>query len=346
MTTSHAGSRTGRRGQRRTATRTIVGAVAVGAAAALVASLVTLPDTVTERVVLATAAWVLPGSPDTTADGSAGRKLVGTFAQYAAAATFRRHHPLPAGVDDADRVFRRLVALRATLASQVEVAYAPPGGPALLTGLGWCDELNGAAAVTLAGELGRADLVGLHDPQTAAEHTVGRVWSRSRRRWLYFDLWGDRIAVFTASPAGARILASADAHPARRLDPAARASVERMWNRAAAGVPFTSFAPTFGGQLWLRARMAARRGSLVGPRSTTAIAAATAAAAMAATAPSAGPVLPVTTAQRFLRARLDQLEGDVPGARQAYRAVADAGGPHAASPLALTAQLFLARLAR
>jgi hypothetical protein len=317
--------------------RRSVGAVIVLAALGTFAAVVPLPDSASRWLLLASRDWVLSDYRREPTDGpvmTAARRLLATFAEYQLAAMFRRHHPLHAGLDEPHRILARLVALRRMLLNQVEVPHA--------AGTGWCDQLNGVAAMVLAAELGPTELIGVTDPVTGDGHTIGRVWSARQQRWLYFDLWSDDLVVFGAeADGGVRMLATARFRSEHASDAATASLLHRWWAAGPTGTAFNRFAATFGGYLWWKTRAAMSRRTLPAQR--------TPAGAPEDAAPEA-TLLRVGSlrghgASLFIRARVAQLAGEAQSARALYDSAAHDPAIVASPALEQAAQLFVRRLA-
>ena len=236
--------------------------------------------------------------------------------QYAAMERVRAAHAAPDGADDVARMMAVLVPLRRALVTQWQVAHAAADWPVALAGLGWCDQLNGAAAIALAPMFGGAEIVGVAGRVPGGGHSFGRVWSAREARWLYFDLWGDAATVLALDARGApQLLAHARVGAAAPSD--VRASLAAIYARTAVGVVHNVLAPSFGGYLLDKWRVGLQRLAPAAP--------AVAAAPSAPPAP-ASPGRPVAgtdarSATEYIGGRLRQLEGDTAGARAAYCAV-------------------------
>lgn len=87
--------------------------------------------------------------------------------------------------------------------SPQQIRFDPRVWPALVAGVGYCDQINGAISLAAAHRFPRAELVALYDPKThTLPHTVGRVWSTTRRDWLYFDAYYAEPIIFTRDAKG------------------------------------------------------------------------------------------------------------------------------------------------
>lgn len=306
--------------------------LAAGAAAAC--ALATVGRTpllwpVLRRVAEASPSWLAPRP----ADGAAARlrALAGhttaMAVQYAAMERLRAAHPAPAASDDVARIMAVLVPLRRALVSQWQVEHAVADWPVALAGLGWCDQVNGAAAIALAPAFGGAALVGVAGRQPGDGHSFGRVWSAREGRWLYFDVWSDGATVLTLDARGVpRILAQQ--RIGARAPAAVHANLAHVYAGTARGVVHNVIPPSFGGYLAAKWRSGMQRLAPAREAPT----AATPPASLAAAPTSAPPTAVRATAggdaraaATYLAGRLRQLEGDTASARAAYCTALDGG---------------------
>src|SRR5262245_33258606 len=126
----------------------------------------TPPNSLLRRLVTASTSWVLPRADMSLKTPSAGSKLVMTYVEYAVAGkmarTVRAH-------DDRDDVARidytiRRVQLRTVTAN--EIPHAPREWPVLVSGLGYCDQVNSAVCQILAHFFPSSQLYATWDPKT------------------------------------------------------------------------------------------------------------------------------------------------------------------------------------
>lgn len=144
------------------------------------------------------------------------KKFVSLLIQNSLAAHLVSDHPIPATTSDIEKITSRVFALKRNSIVQSELMHLIPTGPPILTGLGWCDNINGAAALLLSHDFKRAEIIGVYKKDLGAGHSFGRVWSDQFKDWLYFDVWTDEVVVFTDSDdAPARFLARVRPTPAR-----------------------------------------------------------------------------------------------------------------------------------
>ena len=67
--------------------------------------------------------------------------------------------------------------------------------PSLVTGLGWCNDVNGVAARILS-YFFQAETYALVTNRGISNHTIGRYFDTTKARWIYFDIWPGRILMF------------------------------------------------------------------------------------------------------------------------------------------------------
>lgn len=253
--------------------------------------------------------------------------------QYAAMERVRAAHALPPEADDVARVLAILVPLRRALVTQWQVAHEAADWPVALAGLGWCDQLNGAAAIALAPMFGGAEIVGVAGHDARGGHSFGRVWSARQRRWLYFDLWGDAATVLALDARGApQVLAQRRVGDAAPAD--VRASLADVYAHTASGFVHNRLSPSFGGYVLDKWRSAVRH---LAP----APAPAAAPGALSMRLPPVGGS-DARAAAAYVDGRLRQLEGDTARARAAYCAVLRGGSLSPA--LAGTARTLVGQL--
>jgi hypothetical protein len=81
--------------------------------------------------------------------------------------------------------------------------FDPAEMPAIISGVGYCDQINGVVAAAAAHHFKRAELFALFDGAARiTPHTIGRVWSTRRHEWLYFDAFFEEPVIFRRGPEG------------------------------------------------------------------------------------------------------------------------------------------------
>ncbi|HET8796995.1 MAG TPA: hypothetical protein VFO89_04875 [Thermoanaerobaculia bacterium] len=84
-----------------------------------------------------------------------------------------------------------------------EIRHATALWPALLSGVGYCDQTNGIVCRMAAHHFPKAELIALYTRDgRMSPHTVGRVWSEQRQDWLYFDAFYAQPVIFTRDAEG------------------------------------------------------------------------------------------------------------------------------------------------
>ena len=304
--------------------------------AVLVASVVRLPTGATAWIARRFGAWMVADAIPRPAGalgyaGNAVRKLEMLYVQYNVAGALRERYRRPG--DDVQRIMGYLVPLRRSLLNQREVSHAPANWSTMLSGVGYCDQLNAVAANVLAGEFGGAQLFAISDSVAPGNgHTIGRVWSRGLNEWLYFDLW-DEPVVFDVGPSGrARTLSRARLFPPV-LEPSETASFYGLYDQTGNGWVLNEYRPTFLGYVLskLRRDAAQRRPQSLEP--TTSVGGGTVA-----------PLLPLDASadyrRRYASARVDQLLGSPAEARAEFAQIQGArAGVYSAA-----AKLFAGRI--
>jgi hypothetical protein len=214
--------------------------------------------------------------------------------------------------------------------NQTQVPHLPRRWSSLASGLGWCDQINGAAARVAAHAFKRAQLYALYDAaHKTSPHTIGRVWSDGRNDWLYFDAFYETPVVFARKQNGAPEFV-AMGHTAMRSRGPAPEGVYRL-----RGWVMNEYRPSFGGQIEARLVNRLGLGGIEPP-------------------PPIIPVEPPTivvvydgsvfqrVAQAYARARMTDVLDDSPN-RDAYRAIANdasAARDTRASELAAASRVF------
>lgn len=318
----------------------VVAAVLAVAVAALL--ILPLPAPVLSVLAGKSSSWMLDPGPDqgfVVARG--GRKLAGLAVQQGLADAFLEAPPLPKDLPDAERIGRRLAALKPLLISQTELPHAPVTPPAALAGIGWCDAVNGVGATVLAREFPQVEIVGVHAPEGVGGHSFGRLWSERGSEWLYFDLWTQEVSVFRSRRGhAAEYLFRARPVGGPRPRTEDSALIARIHDRAWSGFVHNRLQSTLGGYLFARLSNLVRHGD----RSPAGAFEAIQAVVSSGPAPDFGPpAVPTAAPEAFVRARLAHFRGDPAEARRRYMEVLGAERG-ARSTFGIAARIFVERI--
>ena len=98
---------------------------------------------------------------------------------------------------DVTEIAKVVVKIKSTLITQQDFAHDPINIPSVISGLGWCDQVNGTAARTLSYFTGSAELIALVNANGVSPHSIGRIWSTNENRWIYFDIWPEHVILFS-----------------------------------------------------------------------------------------------------------------------------------------------------
>ncbi len=218
---------------------------------------VPLPEAVTRWLIGWSESWTLTAEIDPArprgafgAVDSAGRMTASCLIRYSLVCHLRDSlRPRP-GLGDADRLMEYLVPLKAFMVTQAAVRHGPRGWDTALTGVGYCDQVNGVAADVLAGEFSVSQTYCLHLPSTGDGHAIGRVWSMAAGHWLYYDLWGDDLVVFKIDEGGGVQYLARRRHPGEAfVGPPLRETLTRLYERSPQGWVLHTYSPTLGRRL-------------------------------------------------------------------------------------------------
>ena len=304
------------------------------------------PERLVRFVTLSSSDWILTDYRAAGGVRAHARKFVALWLSTNYAARLAAEVDAAAPRDDIERIEQTIRQVQLHILTGALVPHDPQSWPVFVSGIGDCDQINGAACRILAHWFARAEIYALLDPRTkASAHTVGRVWSVSRREWLYFDAGFDRPVVYRhPAPGAVEIL---DPHAAivdatRQPPPTAVYVLD--------GYVMNAYRPGYFGYLVSKLTHPIPPVPLDqdGPAPAPAAASSSNAAAPA-------PVLPPPTVMNdavftsiraeYLRARIDDLCGDESQADQLYRRIAGSRAAdldYRAAELRLAAQHFVA----
>lgn len=212
---------------------------------------VTPPRWVLRQLALASADSMMGGSA--VEDGRLTRlskRVLSAYVQAGLASQIARRLDIDDDVPETEALGRIIAFTRDNIVNQNQFRHRPKSWPPLVSGAGYCDQINGAAAMLAARRFEKAELYALYDPTTRrSPHTVGRVWSTERNDWLYFDAFFDRAVIFTKRAGAApQFLAFAEPAPNR----ARGAAPPQLYMLD--GSLLADFPATFGGYLLSRLR--------------------------------------------------------------------------------------------
>lgn len=177
-------------------------------------------------------------------------RLVGMYVQTSLAAHVGDR--VTAGIrSDEEALYRILLAVRDRVLNHVQFDHIPRAWPVMISGTGYCDQINGSVALIAARRFPRAQLYAVYDaPRKTTPHTVGRVWSDQRHEWLYFDAFYAVPLVYTRDADGTpHFLTPLPVAPVVSRRPPV------MSIYSLPGWVIADYKPTFGSYLWNRAML-------------------------------------------------------------------------------------------
>jgi hypothetical protein len=261
------------------------------------------------------------------------------------------------GAPDEVVLVRVIDTVRATVLNQVQVSHDAKLWSALISGFGYCDQINAEVARVAAHYFPKAHIYALHDPvRRNSPHTIGRVWSDAYQDWLYFDAFYDVPVIFRRSGDGEVQFLVKDG----TVLPSRSRPLFEIYRLG--GWTLNSYGASVAGQVWVKIAQhlgvgdieAAPPGVFVVPGPPPQVAAAPAPGPRAGTragSPSPAPATPAAHVARpaferlagaYLQARLDHLLSNSP-AQVAYESVSSELGEipdETAAELAAAAHLF------
>jgi hypothetical protein len=217
-------------------------------AAALFAVLVVPPRFVLRSISVASADMLLSGAnPDDGRVVAAGKRLFNAWVQASLAAYVADR--VASSPRDEVALGQIVVAVRNAIINHEQLDHIPKPWPALISGLGYCDQINGSVAAIAARRFGTAELFALYDRNgLTSPHTIGRVWSAQRNEWLYFDAFYSVPIVFTkdAHDRAHYVHVAGGVLPSR--------GVPLYWEYDLSGWTLSRFRASFAAQIVARAR--------------------------------------------------------------------------------------------
>ena len=223
--------------------RIIVAGVVSGGVVAAVLLFVPPPAPVIRLIARATAVPLLNGvAPDEGRISRSAKRFLRLYVHSGIAAHLGNAVAARAASDEA-RVARLMSAARQSIQYPVG---APDDWPALIAGVGYCDQINGVVAMMASRHFEKAELFGLLEGDVSI-HTVGRVWSEQRKEWLYFDALFEKPVIYTRDARGRVAFLDVRDQAPGFPRPAAAPEIYKL-----SGTPFAPFSPSFGGTLLAR----------------------------------------------------------------------------------------------
>jgi hypothetical protein len=161
-----------------------------------------LPQFALRTLVNWSSGWIL--SDYTKSDGAFPgvttpiRKVFTTLIEHSLIRQFESRLSISSNASDIDRLIIVLGALKGLIINQQVIIHTPLNRPIFLSGLGWCDQLNGVAGILLAKNFPISQSFSLFDSvNKVSPHTIGRVFSLDYNDWIYYDVFYDEIVLFT-----------------------------------------------------------------------------------------------------------------------------------------------------
>ncbi|HEX2834603.1 MAG TPA: hypothetical protein VHW00_16445 [Thermoanaerobaculia bacterium] len=157
---------------------------------------------------------------------------------------------LHGGGSDEEILGRMVAEARAIIVSPrkaADIRHDTVEWPALISGVGYCDQINAVVCRMATHHFPKAELVALYTPKDVSPHAIGRVWSEEKKTWLYFDAFFAKPVVFTRDPNGKARFAPVNAGGFGR----SRFEISQtIYNLD--GWTLSDFPDTFGMYLWTR----------------------------------------------------------------------------------------------
>jgi hypothetical protein len=253
---------------------------------------------------------------------NATRKTLVTLIQYSLAHHFEAGHASLNDREDVDRLLNTLLPLKQVLLNPHVLDHIPSERPTILSGIGYCDQVNGVAALHLARKFPKSQTFNVTSPTMG--HTIGRVWSIKYGDWLYYDMFYSDIMVYVLDQqSGIRILARVHPNnwPATSGTPEEEVLIE-FYRHSREGWVHNEFSPTFGSYVYSKVRGAILRQTLASIESSRSTRYDEPEVIRSIQADEPSEERAQHMAKLFLRARLEHLLGDSHRAYQIYQQVA------------------------
>lgn len=192
------------------------------------------------------------------------QKLLATLIEHNLIRQFESRLNIKNELSDVDKLIIELGSLKNLIINQHVIWHDPSNRPTFLTGLGWCDQLNGVAGRLLAINFPISQTFALVDPvNKKSPHTIGRVWSPDFNDWLYFDIFYDEIILFVRPRNEAvKYIARFNPQKSMRNLPPNDIELTLQYNMLDEGWVLNEYSPSFGGYLVKKALQAIKMRNL------------------------------------------------------------------------------------
>lgn len=220
------------------------------AALAIIILFVPPPQFALRPMIVASAPYLLDERQHDSKFTRAAKELMRTYTNVGTCYHLA-HRVLKQGGSDEEILGRMLAQARTIIVSPrapEKIRHDTVAWPALISGVGYCDQINAVVCRMAAHHFPNAELVALYQPDgRLSPHTIGRVWSRERNEWLYFDAFYARPVIFTRDAKGTPHFLTVNAGPVMNSRVAMSPAIYSLQ-----GWPLSEFASTFGTYLWAR----------------------------------------------------------------------------------------------
>ena len=179
------------------------------------------------------------------------QKLLATFIEHNLIRQFESRLNIKNELSDVDKLIVELGYLKSLIINQHVIMHNPSNRPIFLSGLGWCDQLNGVAGRLLAIKFPISQTFALVDPvNKKSPHTIGRVFSPDFKDWLYFDIFYDEVILFVRPRNEAvKFIARFNPQKSTRNLPPNDIELTLLYEMLDDGWDLNEYSPSFGGYL-------------------------------------------------------------------------------------------------
>ena len=178
------------------------------AAFVLIAAVVALafvapPFAVTRMLAVVSSEWLVTGPLDQ--DGrvtAAAKRLLGAYVQVSLASNLADRIAEDTKSEE-EFLMQAMTVVRDKVLNQSQFDHIPRPWQVLVAGAGFCNQINGSVAMIAAHRFEVSQVWGLYEAERQlSPHAVGRVWSSTRRDWIYFDAFYDVPVMYTRQADG------------------------------------------------------------------------------------------------------------------------------------------------